>query len=153
MSINQEWTDQATGLRCMALLSQGGHKPYWCGYVAVARGHPLFRIAYNDAVPDALAAAAKDAMESPIGKRGIIPVLLSAHGGPKVDALFDVHGSLTFSGIDKRDEGLWWFGFDCAHDGDNIDVQNEAYVRNECASLARQLSGIAEIAQSIEGEE
>jgi len=92
----------------------------WCGYVGVGEGHPLYEIYYND-----------------------------------IDEII-VHGGLTFSGFFEADNSInqylnvWWLGFDCAHVGDLIpgvtytrtgDVyRNIDFVKDECKSLARQLS-------------
>ena len=73
------------------------------------------------------------------------------------DADVDVHGGLTY-GADHvakgPSDGMWWFGFDCAHGGDAMpglgldgrailfsgDVyRNMAYVEAECEKLAGQL--------------
>lgn len=74
------------------------------------------------------------------------------------DVAVEVHGGLTYS--DERD-GLWWFGYDCAHLGDAKDIElmddgykkayinwpllNEGTIRTlgfcvaECEALAKQL--------------
>lgn len=59
----------------------------------------------------------------------------------KVEEL-DVHGGITFAGQDIDTGKGWWIGFDCAHFGDNIHVQNREYVRNEIKSLIEQLKEI-----------
>jgi len=80
-----------------------------------------------------------------------------------IDSDFGVHGGLTFSnkcdstaceseGIcHKPDAGesddVWWLGFDCSHSGDLIpyrgfigeSYRNVAYVKSQCASLAKQI--------------
>lgn len=66
------------------------------------------------------------------------------------DALdFDVHGGLTYGIL--HDDGLKWFGFDCAHGGDLApgmepfegDVyRNWSYVEAEVRSLAEQLAAM-----------
>ena len=124
-----EWTDMATWLTCLAVRhKESGH---WCGYVGVAKEHPLYGVDYD--TPDV-----------------------------------EVHGGLTFAEkcneSDKEHgvchhgpEALWWFGFDCAHGGDVIpdfsrrdlswhrqsEYRDLAYVRAECARLAKQLSEVA----------
>lgn len=70
--------------------------------------------------------------------------------------LIDVHGGLTYSeqGVGEL-EGLWVFGFDCAHAGDLCPVTAEKYgdrghetyrdfeyVKRETESLARQLAAV-----------
>lgn len=74
--------------------------------------------------------------------------------GEDYDAIYDmtenginVHGGLTFAG-DRKREGEWWVGFDCAHLYDlsplspyqdsGSTYRNMAYVTAEVAKLARQ---------------
>lgn len=97
----------------------------WCGYVGVPRGHALYE-----------------------------------KGEDKLDVR--VHGGLTWAHesdppyrypIDGREEPLWWFGFDCAHLGDDMPAlrethyessyKNVAYVRNETERLAVQIAALA----------
>lgn len=69
-----------------------------------------------------------------------------------------VHGGLTFAEKIKDDtEGLWWFGFDCAHQGDLVPAMNEFslghrandiyrgiwFVHNETNALAEQIAAVA----------
>jgi len=142
------WTDEKTGILCLAVRSP--HFGHWCGYVGLQEGHQLHGKDYNHTVPEPL--SFKDAK---IGKRGIISVVtasLAGEGNVRLDVLFDVHGSLTFAGTyNKEDPNIWWLGFDCSHfqdyapgqtfkslgDGDYRDLQ---YVKEECASLAKQIS-------------
>ena len=161
--------------------SQGTHMdlPYviiatsWgsrCGYVGVPETHPLFQAPYNE--PNStLESAHKQALEGPIGNRGIIP-LLCAGNEPRPDVVFEIHGGLTFSGglednYPLPDSPYWFFGFDCAHYGDNQDpeilakfteadripvfpgltpggpnIRSHSYVVRECKHLAEQLAAI-----------
>jgi len=74
----------------------------------------------------------------------------------------DIHGGLTYSGLNpmERNDGLWWFGFDCGHFMDfmpllhakllhlgldktgmeGMTYKTIGYVRKECRRLATQLS-------------
>jgi hypothetical protein len=115
-----------------------------CGYVAILTGHPLYGVAYAEE-SDALKSMAGSLEQAEsIGKRGILPVVLSAMEGkisPRPEVVFNVHGSVTYSDPgDDGWEGKWVFGFDCAHAGDTREVCNVEYVANECESLAWQLS-------------
>lgn len=114
------WTDPATGLPCHMVRNLLGA---WCGYVGVYEDHPATRI--------------EDA------EMGVNDL--------------DVHGGITFHSCcdpnqyprpkdDKR--RIVWFGFDCAHYVDLIPkypdagggvYRDAAFVRAECARLARQL--------------
>lgn len=115
------WRDAETGLQCLILRTHMGNL---CGYVRVPRDHPLHGKNYR--------------------KRGIAGHL-------------QVHGGLTFSGClrNRKMKRGHWFGFDCAHWCDLVPglmhhsfyvpdstsvYRDIAYVREECTSLAAQLS-------------
>lgn len=141
----RDWITEA-GLRAAILRQPRGHL---CGYVAVEAGHPLHRVPYN-AECGLLKTLAKEAEAGTIGSRGIMPVFCAALRGempPTAEQVFDVHGSLTYSsdgdeGYPVDGAGLWWFGFDCSHAGDNPNDQTPEYVSAQCESLARQLAAI-----------
>lgn len=97
-----------------------------CGYVGVGPAHPLYRTRYQE-----------------------------------VDEHFDCHGGLTFSDACEppichqappgQPDHVWWFGFDCAHFGDDYpgmssdrrsQYRDLGYVRREVEGLARQLLDI-----------
>ena len=157
----------AHGLRCVVLAVNLGHR---CGYVGVPKGHKLYGLDCSDRSP-LLKAAWDSVKEGPIGKRSILPVILSAADElPRADVVFDVHGSLTYSDGDAKypveSDGLWWFGFDCEHSGDLKDesimdenyialerkysfarvgvVRTEEYVAAECERLAEQLAAFSQ---------
>lgn len=164
-TVERDW--RAHGLRCVVLAIDMGHR---CGYVGVPESHPLFGVAYNESHKSTAGLWAK-AQDGPIGRRGIVPVFCSIHSEedlPSLDVIFDVHGSLTYSrgSIDYpvNTNGLWWFGFDCAHHLDGKDptimsdsfrkihsrytpfsdgiVRDTAYVVRECERLAEQLATV-----------
>ncbi len=147
------------GLRAVVIATDMGHR---CAYVAVTDKHPLHGMAYSDRIqgidPATLAA----------DKLGVIPLLiqaLSSESGLSIDVLFNVHGSITYTGGGQypveNDENLWWFGFDAGHADDARDptlmdketlpyferiglgapanIRTCDYMMNECESLARQL--------------
>jgi len=108
-----------------------------CGYVEVPNDHWLFKRDYSGKLEgvgvDLLA-------NEQVGKRGAIDLLiLSGGGGVRVVDLFDVHGSLTFSGVPLGADGGFWFGFDCGHCDDTREICNEEYVVQECENLSEQL--------------
>lgn len=153
-SIERDWTTKA-GLRAVCMqVRESDHR---CGYVEVPEGHPLFGLEYSDTSP-AIKDAWKEALDGPIGKRGIISVLCAAKDDavadePRIDAVFDVHGSLTYSGSGSDgypvQSTTWWFGFDCSHYGDQTlhhdgEERTQEYVESECESLAEQLAAVAE---------
>ena len=106
------------------------------GYVAVGRTHPLFEVDYS----------AVEGYEN----------------APLAD--IEVHGGLTYSGVDPDGrgpyEGAWWFGFDCMHyrdlapyrtkpewrgvlvSPDEEEYRDFAYVRAEVEHLAEQLAAV-----------
>lgn len=127
-----------------------------CGYVRIPEGHPLYGVEYSAPVPESLAKAAQETLlNSRIGKRGIVSLLTANLEAPRVEMLFDVHGSLTFSGELRGFPGSHWYGFDCAHYHDlqpaflergyaepDQAYRDIAYVRRECRSLAEQLGRV-----------
>ena len=134
-----QFPDKETGLPCLMHRSPLGN---WCGYVGVTVDHPLFAKYWGDLYD------------------------------PSTDAGADleVHGGLTYSDFcqqtDDESQGIchlpdndepyhvWWFGFDCAHGydsgpskefpalGDQQEYRDVAYVKKECARLAKQLASI-----------
>lgn len=81
--------------------------------------------------------------------------------------VFEVHGGLTYSGGSENypvaSDGLWWFGYDCAHAGDLPEPESKMgrmyveqgfvertgsvrtlyYCTAECELLAKQLAEVA----------
>jgi hypothetical protein len=62
------------------------------------------------------------------------------------DIYADVHGGVTFAGERRQQADTWFVGFDCAHYGDLVPglmksgiYRDEAYVTEQCESLAKQL--------------
>jgi len=160
--VDRKW--QSHGLPCVVIALDMGHR---CGYVGVPKKHPLYGKSYNAVIPGV---KKSDIREKPIGDRGIMTLFLASADGEDVrgDLYFDVHGSLTYSGDGKKGypikEPVWWFGFDCAHAGDNKDpeilerfhkedrfpsfdpegaVRSESYVVAQCKKLAKQLTEYA----------
>lgn len=144
------------GLEYEVVATSMGHR---CGYVRIPEGHPLHGLEYSDPAPGV---SREELADEQIGKRGAIPVFISALDEGRrvaIDVLFNVHGSVTWSASRKNTSGDWWLGFDCAHSGDNPDpalmtqaqrmdsfrwspdgvVRSLDYVRSECESLARQI--------------
>jgi hypothetical protein len=155
--IEKDWTTKA-GLRAVVIMTDLGHR---CGYVGIPKEHPLYGVSYNEQTP--VLQPLND--ETVIGKRGSISVLMAAvHGMENTNSpgmVFDVHGSLTFSGTGKGEypvkSDLWWFGYDCGHAGDapapgsrmaqfrsGMDEVHRTleYCIGECESLALQLAGV-----------
>lgn len=134
------WTDEATGLPCIAVRHPRGGN--WCGYVAVEPGHPFHGKGHEAppvAVHGRLTYAAACREDEPV-ERAVCHI-------PEPDKPTDV----------------WWFGFDCGHSHDfkpgmlavdpapfdwGLERLPEAvrpryrsldYVQRECELLAAQL--------------
>ena len=159
------WTSEV-GLPCIIVRhSTLGHL---CGYVGVLRGHPWYEKNYNDCVlSDAKPRGERENDAAPLsgtsltlkrmpGYHRIIKTLCCVEEwcDHKLEAQISVHGGITYSGwgFDPMPRaGEWWFGFDCAHVGDLVPglsrlagsvFRDEAYVTDECESMARQLAEI-----------
>lgn len=158
--VERDWTTQA-GFRAVVTMSDMGHR---CGYVGLPKEHPLYGAEYSDPSP-ALTAPSND---EPVGKRGVITLLcVTPERMTSPELVFDVHGSLTFSGNGHGRypvlSDLWWFGYDCGHAGDGKspeylqemcerypgspimwkddgEFRSLEYCMNECESLARQIA-------------
>ena len=101
------------GFLCVVILTGMSHR---CGYVGVPSENPLFGIEYFEKHP-------------------------SINSTP--ENFFEVHGGITYSGtLSEIGKDYWYFGFDCAHAGDNPISQNLAFCVNECKKLAEQFSQI-----------
>ena len=130
-----EWRDAATGLPCLIVRHRsGGHL---CGYVGIPSTHPLHGKSYDD--PN-----------------------VNVHGGLTYADACQEGGHVCHIPQPGEDPNVWWFGFDCAHAGDESpgfraiigrgsrgfwpdrgdEYRNVAYVKAECASLAQQLRGL-----------
>lgn len=171
-----EWIDEATGYTCA--IFRHPEIGNLNGYVRLAEDHPLIGVPYSVPVPPEFTQEIEGVMKQPVGKRGIIDVFLAAFGDERqVGLLFDVHGSITFSGRHSYLSPGWWYGFDCGHGLDllpgmiflrkqihrkhpeigeipeRMEVYRDwAYVRAECASLAGQLASLAEIFKLMNAE-
>jgi len=140
-----QWTDEATGLPCLAVRSNPEMMGNWCGYVGVSEGHPFF---------------AKDFEQIDAG--------LAVHGGLTFSNFCapedKEHGICHVPGPGEPDR-IWWLGFDCGHAFDyqpamaarfemlggvpskywhlpEAKYRNLAYVQAECVSLAEQLAAV-----------
>ncbi len=99
-----EWRHH--GVPCLLVRSTLGN---WCGYAAVAPGHPLYEKDYSGCAQTPACDTERYCGHSP-------------------DGFVDVHGGLTYSGACEghichvaqpgEPDPVWWFGFDCGHAGD-----------------------------------
>lgn len=142
------------GLKCAIRRAPLGHL---CGYVGIPSGHPLYGVAYHQ--PHEALKPLRDAMlEQPVPDRLAVhlAILAGAIPDPCPDVVFDVHGGLTWSDDcvpGEKPDGLWWFGFDCAHHGDytpncgrppfpNESYRDIEYVKAQTEKLAEQLAAL-----------
>lgn len=133
-----QFTDEATGLPCLIVRGPAGAL---CGYVGVAEGHPLFNQPHDNHYD------------------------LECHGGLTFSDFChetpDNHGICHLPEPGEPDH-VWWFGFDCAHDGDFMPGLAERlggysnkfkslmegsyrdlnYVKGQCKHLASQLAAV-----------
>jgi hypothetical protein len=159
--IEKEWKHNEN--ICVVIMTGLGHR---CGYVGVTSTHPFYKLSYSDILPESLMSKFEDVKNGPVGKRGIIDLICCDVENPRIVTLFDVHGGITYSnGTGKypiEKEGIWWFGYDCAHNGDAKDlsivsqnirekeeryptggiVRSLEYCISECESLSKQLNDI-----------
>jgi hypothetical protein len=135
-----QFTDEATGMPCLAV--RNPEMGFWCGYVGVSEGHPAFGKGYDDVSAEVHGGLtfADTCQPSETDSRGICHI--PAAGEP---------------------DHVWWLGFDCAHAWDispgrsayerrhnlpeigaswDSSYRTLAYVKRECANLARQLAAM-----------
>lgn len=115
-----------------------------CGYVGINNNHMLYGLDYlTKLTPEGIFD-----INQPVGDRGVINLLFMANKIDKyvtIGDLFDVHGSITYSSCRKGWETYptlsdsWFFGFDCAHYGDDEENWNLERVIEETKRLADQL--------------
>ncbi len=131
-----QWTDEATGLPCLAVRAYG----HWCGYVGITEGHPGFGKDYDFLNVD-------------------------VHGGLTYADFCQTgeHALVCHVPEPGQSAHVYWLGFDCAHSGDKTPATNEttyrinlqyphregyehyrdlAYVQAECGNLAKQLKAM-----------
>lgn len=109
--------------KCVVIFNASGYR---CGYVGVPESHPLYRKKYSDY----LEINKRDIEDREVS--GIFPLLsmiLDSDERVRIEAFFQVHGGITYSGGGKNSEypiksDLWWFGFDCGHycDGKELEL-------------------------------
>ena len=153
--IVKEWKTEAGPKAVILFVHEANH----CGYVEIPKGHPLFGKSYSDVIDKDLANKILEGAE--IGKRGVVDLFCHDPENVQAGFLFDVHGGVTYSGGDqdypaKSEDKIWWFGYDCAHCGDETrgpysfttagDVfRDEAYCVGECERLANQIVDVGAV--------
>lgn len=158
-----QWMDEETGLPC--LIVRQGHSGHLCGYVGVPEGHPLYKVGYWDC--PAKCGKEKYADGGDNCTHDHPDSLVDVHGGLTFASLCqeDKDRGVCHTPGPGEPEHVWWFGFDCAHSGDKSSLGKKymkfmeskklssimfegtyrdfAYVKAECARLAKQLAEVA----------
>lgn len=108
--------------RCVVIFGSNGYR---CGYVGVDENSPLYGMNASDSIEVDMTEFRKE----PLGKRGVLAVLSLAFRDEQdsvpLSAYFDVHGGITYAAGDfyyPVKSMYWWFGFDCGHNNDGIDL-------------------------------
>lgn len=133
-----------------------------CGYVGIPKEHIWHGKGYNDQVPwDNLETHKLD-----IDKMGVVACFCAGinsdieNGLLSIGLILKAHGGITYAKANdeypSKNNGLWWFGFDCGHAGDlspYVDYvlrdsiyRDFEYVKKDVNCLAEQLALIPEIA-------
>lgn len=152
--------------RCVVIMGSCGYR---CGYVGIPKEHPLHGVDYCDKV-DCLKSS--EMPDIPMDKAGLGQMLRGLVGEYQKKSIspemfFSVHGGITYSGGGEypvESDGLWWFGYDCAHFGDGKDIEaiespaakeiemqfpscgiirTNKYCEQECKNLAEQLAAVS----------
>lgn len=140
-----QWEDERTKLPCLAVRNALGA---WCGYVGVPEGHKLYGKGYDDVDVDV---------------HGGLTFANKCMEGPESNVVCHIPDP-------GEPDHVWWFGFDCVHCmdlapgmvairthleplrrieeqyphvHDNDRYRTLAYVKEQVASLALQLGGLA----------
>jgi hypothetical protein len=130
-----QWTDDQTGLPCLVKRGPMGN---WCGYVAVAEGHPWFEQDYDDVrpYPDV---------------HGGLTYADFCQQGPEESSICHVPEP-------GQPDRVWWLGFDCGHAWDLMPAmrgvlgspisggvyRDIGFVRSEVEQLAQQCHAAGE---------
>lgn len=162
-TVEKDWVTVAD-LRAVVviILRKDGTKRHRCGYVGVPETSEFFGATYSEQLG---CISQKQADSSTIGNKSLLLALTATVGSDNeensarrsLDILIECHGGLTFASSDAKrttfpvNSELHWFGFDCAHYGDQdieqqgqeFDLEGEVrsleYCVRECESIAAQL--------------
>lgn len=116
--VERDWL--AGGLRCQVRRMPPPFN-HMCGYVQVPVSHPWNGVDYGDEVRGADVDLDTFDVDA---DTNFINVLMLAIADDRANVLrriewrVRVHGGVTFAGRLDGEDG-WWFGFDCAHAGDD----------------------------------
>lgn len=150
-----QW-DTTEGFHCMVRINRDSGLPklniedreWRCGYVGVPCEHPMYEVKYNGCILGCKSVTKELQRLDNMPADMKMPMHTSwpcvdgewGYKHPSPGQVIEVHGGLTFSGRDLTDmkPELWYFGFDCAHAGDDLSlggsVKDRDYVINEIES-------------------
>lgn len=123
--VEKDWITK-TGLRAAIVLNDRNDPHFYCGYVGVGYCSPLYDVYYNSK---------------------FMSNIINIHGGltystdKKQQYEVIMHDAPAYPIVDDKE--TWWFGFDCGHLDDNMEICDLSYVEGECESLAKQLENLA----------
>lgn len=168
--IEKSWYSQ--DYYCVIIMTEMGHR---CGYVGIPSSHSLHGIGYNEPTYklapywEVVAGQRMVTMECLMNNLGPINVFCSGPQNPPEPSIaIGVHGGITFSNGNGKHpipmKDYWWFGYDCAHAGDALDLsvlpeetrkiyeqfpkhgvlRSIKYCFYECIKLADQLRNVQE---------
>lgn len=132
------------GLPCRVERTIVGHL---CGYVGIPDAHPLFGLSYDTRIEVPQSVLHRETSADNLGVVNLFINALSDQddGRIEVTMAFDTHKGITFSRArESWAEAGWWFGFDCAHEGDDNETCDLPYVRRRVEELAEQLEAAQE---------
>lgn len=155
------------GYRCVVIMTRGGHR---CGYVGISKTHPLHGVDYSSSSEILKTDDMSNISIDAAGLGQMLNALIGKYDEESItpEMYFSVHGGITYSGGQNypvESDGLWWFGYDCAHSGDANDldaiedegvrkiemmvpshgiVRTKEYCEQECINLAEQLMKVAD---------
>jgi hypothetical protein len=156
--IEKDWITES-GYRAVVIRILASDKvslKHRCGYVAVDQNNPAYGKGYHEQI-DAISQEEVDS--TTLGIKSPILALTAMVGSDdehskirrSIDVLIDVHGGVTFSSEKTKGdypvdyENLWWFGYDCAHYGDDESIggQSLKYCIHQCELMAAQLKTLS----------
>jgi DNA-directed RNA polymerase subunit L len=121
-------------LRCVVVMQDGGWR---CGYVGVPKGNIFYGKNYHDHISE-LESLQEKLKNTPVGKRSPLSIVFWNGESVSPEVLFNVHGGITFADSIENypvESELWWFGYDCNHCGDAVDVDRIKNVKHRQVTI------------------
>lgn len=150
--IEKDWVTES-GLRAVVIF--GINTKTRCGYIAVPKTHVTYGKTYREQLNSITQSQADT---TSLGNKSPMLLLTAVCGSDdefnsvrrSLDIIIEVHGGITYnsnsvdSNYPVEADGLWWFGYDCNHFGDNLIIGGRSlkYCIHECESMAEQLQAL-----------